>query len=128
MKLDTHIAAKVCELAGVDSPKVTEAAFTADVIGLARACGWFAVHFRPGRTKAGHWRTACQGDAAGWPDLFLLRMDGRKPAIIVIELKVGKNRPTMAQRDWIERFKAVGVPAYVFTERDWDAIVGVLGA
>jgi hypothetical protein len=53
-------------------PTITEAEFLAQVLQLAKLCGWLTAHFRPAKTAHG-WRTAVQGDGAGWPDLVLLR-------------------------------------------------------
>lgn len=98
-------------------PDYTEASFTRQVIALARIYGWRVAHFRPARTARG-WRTPVQGDAAGFPDLVLLR--GRD--LIVAELKVGRNRPRESQRGWLDAFRTAGIPAYVWRPDDWDTI------
>ena len=98
-------------------PKITEADFTRQVLQLAKHCGWRSAHFRPGRTAKG-WRTAVQGDGAGFPDLILIRGG----LLIVVELKVGKNKPTEEQRAWLEAFREAAVNAFVWTPKDWPEI------
>jgi hypothetical protein len=41
------------------------------ILGAAKVLGWRSAHFRPGRTAHG-WRTAVEGDGAGFPDLLLV--------------------------------------------------------
>ena len=89
----------------------TEAAFTRMVIELAHLYGWLAYHPLPLRTAKG-WATGTQGDP-GFPDVVL----ARRGVVLLVELKVGKNTPTPAQRRWIE---ASG--ARVWYPRDWDEI------
>jgi hypothetical protein len=102
-------------------PRITEAGFLAQALSLARLRGYRVAHFRPARTRSG-WRTPCQADAAGFPDLLLLK-GGR---MLVAELKVGKGKLTPEQCLWIAAFEAAGVPAYVWRPDDWPAIEEVL--
>lgn len=99
----------------------SEREFTSQVITLARLCGWRCVHFRPARTEKG-WRTAGQGNIVGWPDIFAVK-DGK---IIVMELKIGKAKPTHEQAAWLADFAGAGVQAFVFTPADWPEIVKLL--
>jgi hypothetical protein len=100
---------------------LTEREFTAQVLGLARLCGWRSAHFRPGRTVTG-WKTAVQGDARGFPDLLLLKGD----VLIAAELKVGNNRLSPQQAAWLAAFRAAGVAAYLWYPRDWPEIEQVI--
>lgn len=102
--------------------KVTEAEFTTQVLKLAKLRGWRSAHFRPAETKKG-WRTAVQGDGKGFPDLVLLRGED----IIVAELKVGRNKPTTEQEEWLEAFNRANVSAWVWTPNDWPEIESRLG-
>ncbi len=102
--------------------KYTEAAFTRDVLTLARRLGWRTAHFRPARTADGGWRTAVQGDGKGFLDLLLLR-DG---ALIVAELKVGKGKLTPEQAAWVAAWEAAGVAVYLWRPADWVEIEAVL--
>lgn len=103
-------------------PRLTEAQFTAQVIQLAGICGWKSAHFRAARTARG-WRTPCQGDAKGWPDLVLVR--GRR--VIYAELKVGRNRLTPEQQQWRDALRCAGQDVRLWTDRDWAEITRTLG-
>lgn len=95
----------------------TEQGFTDAVIDLARTCGFLVHHDRPARTAHGY-RTAIQGDI-GFPDLVCVGW-GRQ---IVAELKVGTNRLSYQQREWVDRFHGVpGVETFVWYPCDWPAI------
>ena len=102
---------------------VSEKAFQRTVIDVARALGWICASFRPGRTARG-WRTAVQGDGVGFPDTLLIHP--RRGQIVVAELKVGKNRASLAQDAWLDAFRAAGVPAYLWRPEDWPEIEAVL--
>ena len=93
---------------------ITEAEFTSSVVALFELHGWRVCHVRPARTSRG-WRTAYEGHK-GLPDIIAAR--GGK--IIMAELKVGKNKPTADQRQWLE---ASGSP--VWRPEDWDTILHV---
>jgi VRR-NUC domain len=102
---------------------VTEAAFTGQVLTLARLLGWRRAHFRPART-AGGWRTPVQGDGAGFPDLLLIQASAGR--LLVAELKAARGRLTAEQAAWLRAFEAAGVPAYVWRPADWPEIERVL--
>jgi len=75
---------------------ITEEAFKAQILKLAGYLGWRTAHFRPAMTKRG-WRTAVQGDGAGFPDLVLVR----PPRLIFAELKSAKGKPSPEQVAWL---------------------------
>ena len=101
--------------------KITEAGFTQAVIAFARLHGWRTLHMRPARTAKG-WRTPVAGDGVGFPDLLMCRGD----EVIASELKVGKNKLSAAQQDWITALEAAGVKVYCWRETDWPDIESVL--
>ena len=103
----------------------SEAEFAAQVIALARLRGWLVAHFRPARTAAG-WRTAVQGDGAGFPDLVLTRRPPRPGRLVVAELKAGRNAATGGQAEWLAAFRAAGAEAHVWRPGDWDRIDALL--
>jgi hypothetical protein len=107
---------------------VTEAAFTRQVIDLARLHGWSTAHFRTvcvqRRNGEVYYETPVQGDGKGFPDLLLIHR--RRRLALVAELKVPPNTVTPEQRAWLQNFEAAGVPAYVFRPEDWDEIVATL--
>ncbi len=103
-------------------PGISEREFVDQVAELARLHGWHVAHFRPGRTVRG-WRTACQFDAAGFPDLFLVRehADGTGEAI-AFECKVGNGRASPCQLKWLRKLRSAGIPATVVRPSDWNLI------
>lgn len=101
---------------------MTEAQLQDRIVDLARTLGWRAAHFRPAQTKHG-WRTACQYDAEGWPDLFLVHpLSGDK---VAAEVKTWARRNSMseAQANWLCDLRRIGMDTYVWTERDWDDVI-----
>ncbi|MBX7169273.1 MAG: hypothetical protein K1X74_23270 [Pirellulales bacterium] len=100
--------------------KLSESGFTAQVLAYAKAMGWRTAHFRPAQTAKG-WRTAVQGDGKGFPDLILVR-----ERVVVAELKVGCNVPSLEQLAWLEAFAGAGVESYTWRPADWASIEKVL--
>lgn len=103
-------------------PKLSEREFMAQVLQLAKMHQWRVAHFRAGMNQRGRWMTAVQADGAGFPDLLLLRGGAR----MVVELKVGKNKTSPEQDEWLRAFNAASVPAFVWTPNDWQIIERVL--
>lgn len=100
---------------------ISESAFLAAVLALAKANQWRAAHFRPGMNRRGKWSTAGQGDYVGFPDVVLVR-----ERLIVAELKIGKNQCTEAQSAWLAAFRAAGIEAYVWWPNDWNKLAEIL--
>lgn len=99
--------------------KQTEAQFQSAVIDYAHLRQWRAAHFRPAMIRTGRWVTPVQADGAGFPDLILVR--GHR--LVAAELKVGRNRATTAQLDWLGALGHVeGVEAHVWHPQDWELI------
>jgi hypothetical protein len=110
----------------IKTMKLTEAAFLLQVMKYAKLRGWRTAHFRTARTTKG-WRTAVQGDGKGFPDLVMVR--GSR--MIVAELKVGDNKLTSEQHEWILSFNEVfgflhDQRTYVWRPSDWPEIEKVL--
>lgn len=103
-------------------PRITEKSFQKQVIELAQRYGWKVAAFRTALSQAGNWMTPVQGDGKGWPDLFMVR--GNRA--IALELKVGYNKPTEEQWDWLGSLKDAGIDAYMVTPKHWDLIETVL--
>lgn len=103
-------------------PRITEREFMDQVAEFARLNGWRVAHFRPARTAHG-WRTACQFDAAGWPDLLMVRGH----VIVAAELKAGKNKVTPEQTAWLLVLGGAGVQARIWRPSDWPEIEATLG-
>lgn len=103
-------------------PAITEAEFIEQVAAFASLHGWHAAHFRPARTAKG-WRTPCQFQAKGWPDLFMVR-NGR---IVVAELKRSrKEKPTQEQYFWLSWLSEALPDVFIWTPDDWTEIEEVL--
>lgn len=101
---------------------ISEKAFTAQVIALARWLGWRVAHFRAAMTKGGRWVTPVQGDGAGFPDLFMLRHN----RAICAELKTAKGKTIPKQDEWLNEAKRAGIETYVWRPADIDEIEATL--
>lgn len=96
---------------------MTERELTAGVLELLGLMGWRAIHQRPAQQRSGRWSTAIQGPGSkGWPDVFAVR----RGECFAAELKVGSNRPTADQREWLALLEQAGVTAFVWTDKDWN--------
>lgn len=98
--------------------RYSEAEFQRAFLALAKTFGWLTAHFRASKNAAGRWQTAVQGDGAGFPDTILVR--GKR--LIAAELKVGKNKTTPEQDEWLEAFKGTGAETFVWYPADWSTI------
>ena len=101
-------------------PSITEAEFQRQVLQLARINGWRSAHFRPAKTARG-WRTPCQGDAKGFPDLVLVK-PGRPGRLLFVELKRLGAWLTGEQKDWIHALEDAGAQVFVWRPSDWPEI------
>jgi VRR-NUC domain len=101
---------------------MSEAAWTAHVIALARWQGWRVFHARPARTVKG-WRTPVQGDGVGFPDLVMVREDGR---LLFAELKAEKGKSSPAQEDWGRALRNAGMEYYLWRPRDRERVRAIL--
>lgn len=84
--------------------------FQADVEKFARSRGWLVYHTRDSRKSE-----------KGFPDGICLR-DGRQ---VVFELKVGTNKPTPQQEEWLAAFRAAGAEIFVWKPEHWPEIAKV---
>ena len=101
----------------------SERDFQTMVVDVARLAGWRVAHFRPLRRQDGSWRTPTTYDAAGWPDLTLVR----PPRLAFVELKSHRGKPTDRQLEWLDVLRLVpGVEVYLWDPTDWDKLVEVL--
>jgi hypothetical protein len=94
---------------------MTEAQLQTVCIDLAHVYGWRLAHFRPAMTKRGEWRTPVSGDGKGFPDFLLLKPN----KIVAAELKATGGKATQDQLDWLLAFRSAGVPAYIWTPKEW---------
>ena len=106
---------------GIRIKPISEKEFTSQVLAYAKLRGWRSAHFRSARTAKG-WATPVQGDGKGFPDLVLVR--GEK--VIIAELKVGKNKATKEQAEWLTAFADANLECYVWRPEQWAEIEEVL--
>ena len=113
-----------------------ESDFDQTIIEMAHAFGWNCCHFRPGMTRRftvnakGEskpiWTTPVSGDGRGWPDWIFVKSG--KP-LVVCELKIGKNKPSPEQAEWLDLLQNVpGIKAGLFYLPDGlDQLEEILG-
>jgi hypothetical protein len=108
---------------GVDiPPRLSERAFQRQVIEFAQLHSWRVAHFRPGQTAHG-FRTAVEGDGAGFPDLVLARAG----ELIFAELKTETGRVSPAQQGWLDELDGQGREVYLWRPAMWPEIERRLG-
>ena len=103
--------------------KQTEKGFQQTVIELAHLYKWRVAHFRSAQTVNG-WRTPVAADGAGFPDLFMVKGD----KAIAMELKVGYNKTSEKQDEWLDALDKAGIPSYVLRPDDMPLIRELLSA
>ncbi|MFI6228575.1 hypothetical protein ACIBCR_14840 [Micromonospora echinospora] len=95
---------------------MTEDELLSNIIDACRKMGRLhTVHFRPGLTQTGKWRTAVAGDGKGWVDLTIVGPAG----VLFRELKseTGSLRPE--QKQWVGWLTEAGQDVAVWKPRDW---------
>jgi hypothetical protein len=111
-------------------PAQSEASFQRSVVQLARTLGWRVGHVHDSRRQIAPGRFVGDTDAAGLPDLILVR-GGR---LLFVELKADKGRLRPQQAVWLEALAAVAervpesVGVRIWKPRDWADIKFTLGA
>lgn len=93
----------------------------AEVVRLAKSLAWSVLHVRRSIGKGGKWVTTTS--ITGFPDLFLF-----KPGFgcAAIELKVGRDKPTLEQALVLASLQAAGVRTLVAYPADAQAVVDLL--
>lgn len=104
---------------------ISEKAFTAEVIRVARMLGWLVAHFRAARVlRRGveKYETPVAADGKGFVDLVLVR-----ERVLWVELKTdtGKLRPE--QERWRDRLADAGQWVAVWRPDAWPDIQRLLG-
>ena len=89
--------------------QVSEAAFLAQVRGLADVLGYISYHTHDSRRSD-----------PGFPDLVLVHPRTRR--IIYAELKTVRGKLRPAQQTWIDALTTVGQEVYVWRPTDWHDI------
>ncbi|MDP9476328.1 MAG: VRR-NUC domain-containing protein [Actinomycetota bacterium] len=87
-------------------PSLSEKAFQAQVVALARMQGWRVYHAHDSRRSE-----------PGFPDLCMVR----SPRVVYAELKTETGKLSPDQVCWLEELKACpGVETFVWRPSDWD--------
>jgi hypothetical protein len=94
---------------------ISEDEFTDQVIAVFQLRRWKVVHFDRARKKDGSWRTPLRGDP-GSPDITA----AKNGQVLMAELKVGKNKPSQCQSEWLHHCGAHG---FLWYPKDWDEIL-----
>lgn len=94
----------------------SERAFQATVIDLARTCGWLVCHVHDSRRQVRPGVHVGDRDAAGFPDLVMVR--GTRLLFAELKAETGRLRP--AQVDWLDALRLVqGDAAGRVLVREW---------
>lgn len=95
---------------------MSERAFQASVIEYARLKGWKVAHHHDSRRQVRPGVLVGDSDAAGLPDLLLVR----RCRLIFAELKREKGQVSKAQEDWLKELADVEAASYGTVEaRVW---------
>lgn len=86
---------------------ISEADFQAQVVEVAKLCGWRVYH---------PWLSV--KSAKGYPDLTLVR-GGR---LIFVELKSERGYVSAEQHEWLDALTQAGQAVFVWRPRDWPLI------
>ena len=96
---------------------IPEADWQATVMDYARLLGWHVTHFHDSRRERGG-KLVGDADAAGWPDLVLIRGG----AILFRELKTERGRLSGPQAEMLTRLRDAGQDVGVWRPRDWERV------
>lgn len=84
------------------------------VMDIARLYGWRVAHFHDSRRQVKPGVFVGDKDAAGFPDLVLVR----PPEVVVMELKAELGKVSPAQREWLNDLEASGIEVLVVRPSD----------
>lgn len=105
------------------TPSLTERQFQAQVIDLAKRCGWMVFHPQTA-TRNGAWATF-QAGHPGFPDLVLAH---QHRGVLFVELKRDRTRNRLSedQVKWSTTLQAAGARWHLWSPSDWDTITETL--
>jgi len=104
---------------------------------LFNALGWQTAHFRPAMVAEDskgkkQYRTPCQGDAKGWPDIFAAKILPVAKGVLVevrflwAECKTDDGRLTTEQDQWLNLLSQCHKEVYLFRPKYMDEIIEIL--
>lgn len=105
------------------APEQSEAGFQAVVMDIARFNRWRVFHVHDSRRQVAPGRFVGDKDAAGFPDLVLVRPG----ELLVRELKTDTGTVAPEQQAWLDALAQAGVDVGVWRPRDWPTIEATLG-
>lgn len=96
---------------------MSEAQLQRAIVALARQLGWRVLTINAAAPqRGGGFRTPFGADGVGWPDAFMVRGEWA----LAVELKVGRNKPSVLQEEWIAALIQVpGILGFVWHSDDW---------
>lgn len=100
---------------------ISEKVYQEQITDLATLYGWKWRHFKDSRKevkRGGRSFFVGDADAAGWPDLVLVR----PPEFIVIEVKKELGVVSPEQEEWLGLLDACGVETMVARPSDFDEV------
>ena len=99
----------------------TEKDFQAAVLDLAHVLGWSTAHFHDSRRQVKPGVFVGDADAAGFPDLVLVR-----ERVVFVELKAESGRLSKAQLRWVAVRGEAGQEVYVWRPSSFELVEVVL--
>lgn len=106
-------------------PALSESDFQKQIVDLAHLYGYAVAHFRAARTAQG-WRTACQFDAEGYPDLTCVNPIQKR--VLFVELKARGKKLSPEQEKWRDMLLAAGAEWYTWQPQDFDQAQRIFAA
>jgi hypothetical protein len=97
----------------VKKPRISEKQFMAQVVQFARLNRWLVYHTHDSRRSV-----------PGFPDLCMVHPERKR--LLFAELKVGANRPTDEQHEWMLALSQSGARAVLWYPEDWPEIESTL--
>lgn len=101
---------------------MTHEEFQQQVVDLAHALGWQHLHVRRTIGRGKKWTTST--NVKGWPDLFLWHPT--RGGAMSVELKVGKDEPTLEQAQVLASLTSAGIPSFVWYPHHLDVAKAAL--
>lgn len=98
--------------------EISEKTYQKQITDLATMYGWSWRHIQDSRMTNKHGQQFGDKDAAGLPDLLILR----PPEMIVVEVKKELGKTTPLQDEWLALFDACGIDAFVSRPSNFDEI------
>lgn len=99
-----------------------ESEWQTQIVDLAHLNGWRHLHVRRSIGRGQRWTTTT--NVVGWPDLLLWHESDQR--VLAIELKVGKNAPTVEQIEVLGSLRAAGIETAILWPDMLDEAVELL--